>query len=107
MHAAALLALWPEKADRNRIRFQGDCNHALAMGSFFTTERKEDRTLKLPAGTPAGRVSVAITPVDEGAPVMDRAAEPRASTRQQTADAILLAAAMHGGSPALGAPPGG
>jgi hypothetical protein len=44
-----------------------------------------------------------------GAPstgVMDRAAELRASTRQQTADAILLAAAMHGGPPALGAPPG-
>lgn len=107
MHAAALLALWPEKADRNRIRFQGDCIHALAMGSFsFTTERKEDRTLKLPAGTPTGRVSVAITPADEGAPVMDRAAELRAYTRQQTADAILLAAAMHGGPPALGAPPG-
>ncbi len=33
------------------------------MGSFsFTTEIKEDRTLQLPAGTPIGRVTVAITP---------------------------------------------
>jgi hypothetical protein len=36
------------------------------MGSFsFTTEIKEDRTLQLPAGTPIGRVTVAITPADE------------------------------------------
>ena len=39
------------------------------MGSFsFTTEIKEDRTLQLPAGTPIGRVTVAITPADEIAP---------------------------------------
>jgi len=39
------------------------------MGSFsFTTEIKEDRTLQLPAGTPTGRVTVAITPADEVAP---------------------------------------
>ncbi len=39
------------------------------MGSFsFTTEIKEDRTLQLPAGTPTGRVTVAITPADEAAP---------------------------------------
>jgi hypothetical protein len=32
------------------------------MGSFsFTAEIKEDRTLRLPAGTPFGRVTVAIT----------------------------------------------
>jgi hypothetical protein len=38
------------------------------MGSFsFTTEIKEDRTLQLPAGTPLGRVMVAITPADESA----------------------------------------
>ena len=36
------------------------------MGSFsFTTEIKEDRTLQLPAGTPMGRVTVAITSADE------------------------------------------
>ena len=35
------------------------------MGSFsFTTEINEDRTLQLPAGTPTGRVMVAITPAD-------------------------------------------
>ena len=39
------------------------------MGSFsFTTVIKEDRTLQLPAGTPMGRVTVAITPADEAAP---------------------------------------
>ncbi len=39
------------------------------MGSFsFTTEIKEDRTLLLPAGTPIGRVTVAITPAEEAAP---------------------------------------
>ena len=39
------------------------------MGSFsFTTEIKEDRTLQLPAGTPIGRVTVAITPADEAVP---------------------------------------
>ena len=39
------------------------------MGSFsFTTDIKEDRTLQLPAGTPMGRVTVAITPADEAAP---------------------------------------
>jgi hypothetical protein len=39
------------------------------MGSFsFTPEIKEDRTLQLPAGTPIGRVTVAITPADEAAP---------------------------------------
>ena len=39
------------------------------MGPFsFTTEIKEDRTLQLPAGTPIGRVTVAITPADEAAP---------------------------------------
>jgi hypothetical protein len=39
------------------------------MGSFsFTTEIKEDRTLQLPAGTPTGRVTVAITPADAAAP---------------------------------------
>jgi len=39
------------------------------MGSFsFTTNIKEDRTLQLPAGTPMGRVTVAITPADEAAP---------------------------------------
>jgi hypothetical protein len=39
------------------------------MGSFsFTTEIKENRTLQLPAGTPLGRVTVAITPADETAP---------------------------------------
>jgi hypothetical protein len=34
----------------------------------FTAEIKEDRTLQLPAGSPTGRVTVAITPADEGAP---------------------------------------
>jgi hypothetical protein len=39
------------------------------MGSFsFTTDIKEDRTLQLPAETPMGRVTVAITPADEVAP---------------------------------------
>jgi len=39
------------------------------MGSFsFTMEIKEDRTLQLPAGTPTGRVTVAITPADAVAP---------------------------------------
>jgi hypothetical protein len=39
------------------------------MGPFsFTAEIKEDRTLQLPAGTPTGRVTVAITPADEAAP---------------------------------------
>jgi hypothetical protein len=39
------------------------------MGSFsFTTEIKEDRTLQLPAGSPIGRVTVAITPAEEAAP---------------------------------------
>jgi predicted nucleic acid-binding protein len=92
------------------------------MGSFsFTTEIKEDRTLQLPAGTPIGRVTVAITPAGEAAPTgrrllaklldlqaaipaaeglsqeqIDTALElDRASTRLQPADAIHLAAAMH------------
>jgi hypothetical protein len=39
------------------------------MGSFsFITDNKEDRILQLPAGTPMGRVTVAITPADEAAP---------------------------------------
>ena len=39
------------------------------MGSFsFTAEIREDRTLQLPAGTPIGRVTVAITPAEEAAP---------------------------------------
>jgi hypothetical protein len=39
------------------------------MGPFsFTAEISEDRTLQLPAGTPTGRVTVAITPVDDAAP---------------------------------------
>ena len=39
------------------------------MGFFsFTTDIKEDRILQLPAGTPMGRVTVAITPADEAAP---------------------------------------
>ena len=39
------------------------------MGSFsFTAEIKEDRTLQLPAGSPTGRVTVAITPADESTP---------------------------------------
>ena len=39
------------------------------MGSFsFITDIKEDRTLQLPAGTPMGRVTVAITPADEATP---------------------------------------
>lgn len=43
--------------------------HALAMGSFsFTAEIGEERTLQLPAGTPTGRVTVTITPVEEAAP---------------------------------------
>ena len=33
---------------------------------------KEDRTLQLPAGTPMGRVTVAITPADEAAPTARR-----------------------------------
>jgi hypothetical protein len=38
------------------------------MGSFsFSAEIKEDRTLQLPAGTPTGRVTVAITPAEEAA----------------------------------------
>jgi hypothetical protein len=43
------------------------------MGSFsFTTEIKEDRALQLPAGTPIGRVTVAITPADDAAPTGQR-----------------------------------
>ncbi len=43
------------------------------MGSLsFTTEIKEDRTLQLPAGTPMGRVTVAITPAVEAAPTGSR-----------------------------------
>ena len=39
------------------------------MGTFsFTAEIKEDRTLQLPAGTPTGRVTVAITPADDSLP---------------------------------------
>jgi len=39
------------------------------MGPFsFTAEISEDRTLQLPAGTPTGRMTVAITPVDDAAP---------------------------------------
>jgi hypothetical protein len=39
------------------------------MGTFsFTAEIKEDRSLQLPAGTPTGRVTVAITPAEEDAP---------------------------------------
>jgi len=39
------------------------------MGFFsFTTDIKEDRILQLSAGTPMGRVTVAITPADEAAP---------------------------------------
>ena len=39
------------------------------MGSFsFKTEIKEDRTLQLPAGSPTGRVTVAITPADNSTP---------------------------------------
>jgi hypothetical protein len=39
------------------------------MGSFFfTAEIKEDRTLQLPAGSPTGRVTVAITPAEDDAP---------------------------------------
>ena len=34
----------------------------------FTTGIKEDQPLQLPAGTPIGRVTVAITPADEAAP---------------------------------------
>ncbi len=38
------------------------------MGSFsFSAEIKEDRTLQLQAGTPTGRVTVAITPAEEAA----------------------------------------
>jgi len=36
--------------------------------ALTATEIKEDRTLQLPAGTPIGRVTVAITPADETAP---------------------------------------
>jgi hypothetical protein len=43
------------------------------MGSFsFTAEIKEDRTLQLPAGTSMGRVTVAITPADDAAPIGQR-----------------------------------
>jgi len=45
------------------------------MGSFsfsFTADIKEDRTLQLPAGTPIGRVTVAITPADDAAPTGQR-----------------------------------
>jgi hypothetical protein len=43
------------------------------MGPFsFTAEIKEDRTLQLPAGTPTGRVTVAIIPADNGAPTGQR-----------------------------------
>ena len=39
------------------------------MGCFsFSVEIKEDRTLQLPAGSPSGRVTVAITPADDAAP---------------------------------------
>jgi len=39
------------------------------MGSFsFTAEIKKDQTLQLPAGSPIGRVTVAITPADESMP---------------------------------------
>jgi hypothetical protein len=39
------------------------------MGSFsFTAEITEDRTLTLPPGSPTGRVTVAITPAEDGAP---------------------------------------
>jgi len=39
------------------------------MGCFsFTAEIKEDRTLQLPAGTPTGLVTVAITPAAEAVP---------------------------------------
>lgn len=39
------------------------------MGCFsFTADIQEDRTLHLPAGSPTGRVTVAITPADETAP---------------------------------------
>ena len=39
------------------------------MGPFsFTAEIREDRTLQLPAASPTGRVTVAITPADEAAP---------------------------------------
>jgi hypothetical protein len=34
----------------------------------FTAEIKEDRTLRLPDGSPTGRVTVAITPADEAPP---------------------------------------
>jgi hypothetical protein len=43
------------------------------MGPFsFTAEIKEDRTLQLPAGTPIGRVTVAITPADDAVPTGQR-----------------------------------
>ena len=93
------------------------------MGSFsFTTEIKEDRTLQLPAGTPIGRVTVAITPAEEAAPTGRRllaklldlqAAIPASECLSQeqintaleleraswlrAADAIHLAAAVHWG----------
>lgn len=39
------------------------------MGGFsFTAAIKEDRTLQLPAGSPTGRVTVAITPAAAAAP---------------------------------------
>lgn len=39
------------------------------MGGFsFTADINEDRTLQLPAGSPTGRVTVAITPAEEAAP---------------------------------------
>ncbi|MGL6132882.1 MAG: hypothetical protein ACRC1L_01625 [Prochlorococcaceae cyanobacterium] len=39
------------------------------MGCFsFTAEIKEDLTLQLPAGSPTGRVTVAIAPAAEAAP---------------------------------------
>ena len=39
------------------------------MGCFsFTAEIKEDLTLQLPAGSPTGRVTVAITPAADAAP---------------------------------------
>jgi len=68
------------------------------MGSFsFTAEIKEDRTLQLPAGTPTGRVTVAITPADESTPtgrkllakLLDlQAAIPSAEGLSQAADGV-------------------
>ena len=44
----------------------------LAASSTYPTAHEgsgmEDRTLQLPAGTPIGRVTVAITPAEEAAP---------------------------------------